>query len=409
MNRALVLIGGIGAGAVLIYLLDPARGRRRRKLLGDQMVRATRVSGEAAEGTARDVRNRGRGQLAELRARFRREEVDDAVLVERVRAAMGRVVSHPSAIEVTAEGGRVTLRGPILADEVDELLGCVASVRGVNSVDNQLTVHTEAGDVPGLQGGGARPGRRPDVMQRSWSPTMRLAAGTAGGALALYGVTRRDPLGALLGVAGLGLCARAVTNVRVRRLTGIGAGRRAVRVHKTITVNAPVEEVFQFWANFENFPCFMEHVREVRVSRDGRASHWTVTGPAGVPVSFNAEITKIAGHERLAWKTLPGAAVRHAGVIRFEPTPDGGTRLDIRMSYNPVAGAVGHTVAALFGADPKRAMDEDLVRFKSLIEEGKTTAHRQEVTREEIAPAQAPPQPTEQDSSAEAACPGDAA
>ncbi len=55
------------------------------------------------------------------------------------------------------------------------------------------------------------------------------------------------------------------------------------------------------------------------------------------------------------------------------------------MSYNPPAGAVGHTVAALLGADPKREMDDDLARFKSLIERGETTAHNQKVTREEVA------------------------
>ena len=54
------------------------------------------------------------------------------------------------------------------------------------------------------------------------------------------------------------------------------------------------------------------------------------------------------------------------------------------MTYNPPAGAIGHALAALFGADPKRTMDEDLARLKSLFEHGKTTAHGETVTRERI-------------------------
>jgi uncharacterized membrane protein len=62
----------------------------------------------------------------------------------------------------------------------------------------------------------------------------------------------------------------------------------------------------------------------------------------------------------------------------------GGTRIQIRLSYNPPAGALGHGVAALLGSDPKRAMDEDLVRFKSLLEDGRTRAHGQTVRRDAL-------------------------
>jgi uncharacterized membrane protein len=55
------------------------------------------------------------------------------------------------------------------------------------------------------------------------------------------------------------------------------------------------------------------------------------------------------------------------------------------MSYTPIGGVIGHGVATLLGADPKRAMDDDLVRFKSLFEHGKTTARAGTVRREELA------------------------
>jgi uncharacterized membrane protein len=385
LNRqtaALAFVGGAGAGAAAMYLLDPDRGRRRRKLINDQLVRVWSRSDDVIGKTARDLRNRARGLLIEAQARLGGEEVSDEVLVARVRAKLGRVVSHPSAIEVTANQGRVTLRGPILAHEVHDLLAAVAAVRGVTEVDNQLKVHKQADGVPGLQGGGRRPGERFELLQENWSPTARLLASLAGGALAAYGAIRRGFPGAALGTLGLGLLARGLTNIELKRLVGLGGGRRAVDVQKTISINAPVDQVFALWSNYANFPRFMSNLREVRDLGDGR-SHWVAQGPAGVPVEWDAVITRYEPNKVLAWKSVPGALVANAGIIRFEPTPGGGTRVDIKLSYNPPAGALGHAVALLFGADPKSEMDEDLVRFKSLIEEGKAMAHHRTVTREE--------------------------
>jgi osmotically-inducible protein OsmY len=93
--------------------------------------------------------------IAELRGTLRsgREEVTDEVLGNRVRSQIGRHVSHPRAIEVAAHDGVVTLRGPILANEVDELLTAVLTVRGVRDVDDQLDVHKTAKGISALQGG----------------------------------------------------------------------------------------------------------------------------------------------------------------------------------------------------------------------------------------------------------------
>src|SRR5262249_42791297 len=88
--------------------------------------------------------------------------------------------------------------------------------------------HEHAGDIPGLQGGRQRPGNQFEFMQTNWSPAARLIAGLAGGTLVAYGVQRRDPLGAGLGVVGAGLLARGVTNLEFKRLTGLSGGRRAV-------------------------------------------------------------------------------------------------------------------------------------------------------------------------------------
>jgi uncharacterized membrane protein len=150
----------------------------------------------------------------------------------------------------------------------------------------------------------------------------------------------------------------------------IGAkGGNAIPVHKTLRVNAPVDQVFQLLARYENFPLFMRNVRQVHAHRNGR-SHWIVAGPAGVSVEWDAVTTRFEPNRLLAWRTVSNSAVRHAGNIRFEPQ-NGGTRLEIQLSYNPPAGALGHVVARLFGADPKTELDEDLLRLKSFLESGK--------------------------------------
>ena len=140
----------------------------------------------------------------------------------------------------------------------------------------------------------------------------------------------------------------------------------------------------------------MSHIREVRDLGHNR-TRWTAVGPAGIPVSWNAIVTARVPGEVLAWRSEPGSTVESAGIVHFEPV-DGGanaTRVDIRLSYNPPAGAVGDVVASLFGVDPKSAMDEDLVRFKSMIEEGQTSVGGDTVTREELA-TESQPKPHEE-------------
>jgi uncharacterized membrane protein len=369
-NRAAILTG-LGIGAGLMYFLDPARGARRRALMRDRLTHATRLAGDAAGATKRDLAHRASGAAARVRGTIQRETPDDRVLLERVRSQIGRVVSHPRAIDVDVIDGVITLRGPILMDEVSDLIGAVERIRGVRDVINNLEEHAQPGNVPSLQGGRSPRRARRQLAQQQWSPAARLATCTAGAALAGYGATRRDMAGALAATAGIGLMTRAATNLGLRRLTGIGAGRRAVDVQKTITIDAPVEEVFRFWSQYDNFPRFMSRVLDVRASAREGQSHWRVVGPGGVPVEFDAVVTAFVPDEVFGWRTVERSAVAHAGIVRFEPTSDGRTRAHIRMSYNPPGGWVGHGVAAAFGVDPKRSMDEDLARLKTLIETGR--------------------------------------
>src|SRR5512141_3002943 len=100
MNKGLRLMSAAGAGAALMYLFDPDRGKRRRALARNEMTHAAKVAGDMTGKIRRDVRNHVLGVLAEAESLFRKNgALSDDVLEARVRSKLGRVVSHPSAIE----------------------------------------------------------------------------------------------------------------------------------------------------------------------------------------------------------------------------------------------------------------------------------------------------------------------
>jgi uncharacterized membrane protein len=205
--------------------------------------------------------------------------------------------------------------GPIQADELYRLLDRVASVPGVAHVEDRLEMHgMNAMDVPFES---LPRGELPDLFQDHWSPATRLLAGTLGGGGAIGGLLRRDAFGAAI---GLFLVGRALTGFSLARLTGIGAGRQAIDVQKTIDIAAPVEQVFGLWTRYEQLPFILDHVRDVERLGEDR-SRWVVSGPLGCPVSWEAVLTRVVPNVLLAWMTTSDSAIQHAGVVRLDPNP----------------------------------------------------------------------------------------
>jgi hypothetical protein len=214
MGRALT---GFGLGMGLMYFLDPDRGRRRRALVRDQLVRWANTMRDAVEVVSRDLSHRACGVAAEAKALFTPDAATDARIEARVRSALGRVTSHPRALEVHVEQGRVTLSGPVLASEVENVVETTRSVRGVRGVRNLMDVHQEPGNHPALQGGATRPGVRSELFQERWSPTTRLLVGLAGGLLAMKLLRRPGLAGLAVGAIGTGLAAKAIADSEAAR------------------------------------------------------------------------------------------------------------------------------------------------------------------------------------------------
>jgi uncharacterized membrane protein len=144
---------------------------------------------------------------------------------------------------------------------------------------------------------------------------------------------------------------------------------RGIHVEESFTIRKSPEELYAFWHNFENLPRVMQNLESVKVL-DGKRSRWTAKGPAGVNVSWDAEVINDEPNRVIAWRSLEGATVDNAGSVRFVPAGDARTEVRVVIDYIPPAGQVGAAVASLFGKDAAQQIREDLRRFRSTVESG---------------------------------------
>jgi uncharacterized membrane protein len=143
-----------------------------------------------------------------------------------------------------------------------------------------------------------------------------------------------------------------------------------VHAQASCIVNRSPEEVYTFWRRFENLPRFMKHLESVNDLGNGR-SHWVAKGPAGMSVEWDATIIADVPNEVITWRSLEGSDVDNAGAVRFQAAPGGrGTIVKVNIQYNPPAGVIGATIAKLFGEEPEQQLDDDLRRFKQVMEVG---------------------------------------
>ena len=152
-----------------------------------------------------------------------------------------------------------------------------------------------------------------------------------------------------------------------------------------VTINKPAAELYGYWRNFENLPRIMKHLESV-TRLDGGRWHWKAKAPLGMSVEWDAEILNEIPNELIAWRSLPEAQIPNAGSVRFKPlSHDRGTEIKVELEYQPPAGKVGATVAKLLGEEPQGQIEDDLRRFKQLMETGEiATVQGQSSGREKI-------------------------
>ena len=201
------------------------------------------------------------------------------------------------------------------------------------------------------------------------SPLSSLASlllGFAGGALV---ASRRrwhdDARGAAM-VAGIALIGAAANRPLIDALRRAGARRRSADVRMSFLIAQPVERVFGFCRDFENFPRFFGALREVRDFGDGR-SHWCASTPTGGTVEWDTVITKYVPNHVIAWRTVGHAMVDSTGLLRFHPEDDG-TCVHLVLTYSVNDGHLVDAIAALTTRGPREKLEADVRTLARFIE-----------------------------------------
>lgn len=201
---------------------------------------------------------------------------------------------------------------------------------------------------------------RSDHESRSSNfPKWALLAG--GSALAAYGVIRRSKAGIGLAAAG-GLMALEGTR--------LASEPKYFRARSCYAINCAPSDAYRYWRKLENLPGFMSHLASVRMI-DDRRSEWTALGPLGTKVRWTAEIDDERQDELISWRSAPGVLFHFSGCVEFRPDTGGrGTVVTASISYSIPGGALGKTIASVFGKNPESLLREDLRKFKALMESG---------------------------------------
>jgi uncharacterized membrane protein len=212
----------------------------------------------------------------------------------------------------------------------------------------------------------------------------RVASAAVGSALLYYGLRKKGVLGGSMAFLSIALFRHAITGFCYTyqtlgfRTASRGQGRNVslpyelgIRVDEAITIGRPREELYRFWRKLENLACFMEHVESIRVSDNGKRSHWVVRGPGDRRVEWDAEIINDIENERIGWRSLEGSEIQNAGSVSFRDAEGGrGTEVRVELQYNPPGGTVGALYARLFGQEPSQQIHADLKRLKTRLEAG---------------------------------------
>jgi uncharacterized membrane protein len=141
-------------------------------------------------------------------------------------------------------------------------------------------------------------------------------------------------------------------------------------IGRTVSINRPRQELYEFWRDFRNLPLFMDNIESVRIL-DATRSQWKVKAPAESTVEWISHITEDNPGEVIGWRSEEKASVPNSGRIEFKDSGNGrGTQVTVTIVYDPPAGTLGKVVAKLFQREPNIQARRDLRRFKQLMETG---------------------------------------
>ena len=162
-------------------------------------------------------------------------------------------------------------------------------------------------------------------------------------------------------LAAASLIAGVAMPAVLRWLRRTGSARRSVDMRMTVVVERPVNEVFEFCRDFENFPKIVDVLLSVEDSQDGR-SHWAVRSPKGESIEWDAIVTKYVPNAVIAWDSVPGSVVRAGGMMRFSPLSASETRLDISLTYQPLRTDLNEALHSLVHASNSKRLRGEVMK-----------------------------------------------
>jgi uncharacterized membrane protein len=139
-----------------------------------------------------------------------------------------------------------------------------------------------------------------------------------------------------------------------------GSGRR-MPIQQSVDVAVPIDEAYDQWTRFEEWPEFMHRVDSVQQVDDSTvhisAKVW------GVTKEFEAEIVEQRPDERIEWHSEDG--LMNSGVVTFHRLAPRLTRIEVTMDVKPDSLLEKAGRGMRF---TKRAVRGDLHRFKAYVE-----------------------------------------
>ena len=196
--------------------------------------------------------------------------------------------------------------------------------------------------------------------------SLPLLLAALGGGLVLGARPRGDsPARSIATIAGLALLGFAAHRPLADALRKAGTQRRSADLRFSFLVDRPVEEVFAFCANFENFPTFISALREVRDTGDGR-SHWCASTQSGGEIEWNATTTKFVTNSVIGWKSVAGSPVETKGLLRFS-NEGGATCVRVAIDYRVFESGFADALAALATPRRSREIEADIRKLDKVL------------------------------------------
>jgi uncharacterized membrane protein len=218
-----------------------------------------------------------------------------------------------------------------------------------------------------------------ETAKQNVNQVERIASTVLGGALLIRSLTRRSPVGRILGIALLyrGVSghsylyqALGVNTAYGNKQEETGAGDGVPVIERSITVEKPANELYRYWRDPQELSKILGKFGEV-TAVDGNRMHWRLNVPFQRNMEWETQIVEDRPGQVLRWESVEGARMPNQGTVRFIPAPgDWGTETKLYLRFEPPGGTLGKQVVKRLNIVPRLLAERVLRRFKSLAETG---------------------------------------